>query len=106
MENIKISDLGDYRYLSEITASPSGKKAAFVVKKADTKNQGYDSWIYIVDFRGEEVRKLTSFGAESHILFEDEDTVLFSSQRGDEDKAKDLEEKTVFYRISLKGAGF
>ncbi len=103
MENIKISDLGDYRYLSEITASPSGKKAAFVVKKADTKNQGYDSWIYIVDFRGEEVRKLTSFGAESHILFEDEDTVLFSSQRGDEDKAKDLEEKTVFYRISLKG---
>ncbi len=103
MEKIKISDLTDYRYLSEVTASPSGEKAAFVVKKADTKKNGYDSWVYIVDFCTEEVRKLTSFGAEAHILFDDEDTVLFSSQRGEEDKAKDLEEKTVFYRISLKG---
>lgn len=50
-----------------------------------------------------EVRKLTSFGAESHLLFDSENTLLFSSVRKHEDKAKDGKEKTVFYRLSLKG---
>ena len=103
MEKLKIDDLMNYRFLSEITASPSGKKAAFLVKQADRKKNGYASWVYIVDFSTEEVRKLTSFGAEKNLVFDDEETVLFSSERKPEDKAKELEEKTVFYRISLKG---
>ncbi len=103
MNRIKISDLTDYRYLSEVTASPSGKQAAFLVKQADRKKKGYDSWIYIVDFCTEEVRKLTSFGAENHIVFDGEDTILFSSRRKPEDEGEKHEKKTVFYRISLKG---
>ena len=92
MEKLKIDDLMNYRFLSEITASPSGKKAAFLVKQADRKKNGYASWVYIVDFSTEEVRKLTSFGAEKNLVFDDEETVLFSSERKPEDKAKELEE--------------
>ena len=103
MEKIKISDLLDYKFLSGITASPSGKKAAFLVKQANKKKNSYDSWAYIADFCTGEVRKLTSFGAESHLLFDGEDTLLFSSVRRHEDQAKDGKEKTVFYRLSLKG---
>ena len=103
MEKIKISDLLDYKFLSGITASPSGKKAAFLVKQANKKKNSYDSWAYIADFCTGEVRKLTSFGAESHLLFDGEDTLLFSSVRKHEDQAKDGKEKTVFYRLSLKG---
>ena len=103
MENLKASDLMNYKYLSGITASPSGKKAAFLVKQANEKKNSYDSWIYIVDFCTEEVRKLTSFGAEKNLLFDDEDTILFASVRKHEDKAEKLKEKTVFYRLSLKG---
>lgn len=50
MNRIKISDLTDYRYLSEVTASPSGKQAAFLVKQADRKKKvmirGSISWIF------------------------------------------------------------
>ncbi|MEY8394099.1 S9 family peptidase [Lachnospiraceae bacterium 45-P1] len=103
MEKLKIDDLMNYKFLSGITASPAGKKAAFVVKKANEKKNSYDSWVYIVDFCTEEVRKLTSFGAEKNLLFDDEDTILFSSVRTHEDKGGSFKEKTVFYRLSLKG---
>lgn len=103
MEKLKISDLLDYKFLSGIVASPSGKKAAFLVKQANKEKNSYDSWAYIADFCTGEVRKLTSFGAESHLLFDSENTLLFSSVRKHEDKAKDGKEKTVFYRLSLKG---
>lgn len=103
MEKLKIDDLMNYKFLSGITASPSGKKAAFVVKQANEKKNSYDSWIYIVDFCTEEVRKLTSFGAEKNLLFDDEDTILFSSVRKHEDKGSSFKDKTVFYRLSLKG---
>ena len=103
MEKLKISDLLDYKFLSGIVASPSGKKAAFPAKQANKEKNSYDSWAYIADFCTGEVRKLTSFGAESHLLFDSEDTLLFSSVRKHEDKAKDGKEKTVFYRLSLKG---
>ena len=103
MEKLKISDLLDYKFLSGIVASPSGKKAAFLVKQANKEKNSYDSWAYIADFCTGEVRKLTSFGAESHLLFDSENTLLFSSVRKHEDKAKDGNEKTVFYRLSLKG---
>lgn len=103
MQSLKVDDLLNYKFLSGITASPSGEKAAFLVKQADMKNNSYDSWIFIVDFCTGEVRKLTSFGAEKNLLFDDEDTVLFASVRKQEDKAEKLKEKTVFYRLSLKG---
>ena len=103
MEKLKISDLLDYKFLSGIVASPSGKKAAFLARQANKEKNSYDSWAYIADFCTGEVRKLTSFGAESHLLFDSEDTLLFSSVRKHEDKAKDGKEKTVFYRLSLKG---
>ena len=96
MEKLKISDLLDYKFLSGIVASPSGKKAAFLAKQANKEKNSYDSWAYIADFCTGEVRKLTSFGAESHLLFDSEDTLLFSSVRKHEDKAKDGKEKTIY----------
>ena len=96
MEKLKISDLLDYKFLSGIVASPSGKKAAFLARQANKEKNSYDSWAYIADFCTGEVRKLTSFGAESHLLFDSEDTLLFSSVRKHEDKAKDGKEKTIY----------
>lgn len=57
MEKLKISDLLDYKFLSGIVASPSGKKAAFLAKQANKEKNSYDSWAYIADFCTGEVRK-------------------------------------------------
>ncbi len=103
MQKLKIDDLMNYKFLSGVTVSPSGKKAVFLVKQADRKKNRYDSWVYMADLQTKEVRKLTSFGAEAHLMFEDENTVLFSSERVPEDRAEKNEEKTVFYRLSLQG---
>ncbi len=103
MQKLKIDELMNYKFLSEIAVSPLGKKGAFTVKQANKKKNCYDSWICIVDFCTGEVRKLTSFGADKNPLFEDEDTILFASVRKEEDKPEALEEKTVYYRISVKG---
>ena len=103
MQKLKVDDLMNYKFLSGIAVSPSGRKAAFITKQANRKKNSYDSWIYIVDFCTKEVRKLTSFGAEKNVLFDDEETILFAAQRTEEDKPEKLKEKTVFYRLSLKG---
>ena len=103
MQKLKVDDFMNYKFLSGITVSPSGKKAVFLAKQANRKKNSYDSWIYIVDFCTEEVRKLTSFGAEKNILFDDENTILFATQRTEEDKPEKFKEKTVFYRMSLNG---
>lgn len=103
MEKLKIDDLMQYKFLSGLQASPSGEKAVFVCKQADREKNGYFSYLYLVDLRTKEVRKLTSFGAEGNPFFESEDTVLFTSVRGEEDKPKKYHEMTVFYRLSLKG---
>ena len=103
MESIKIDDLLKFKFLSGVAASPSGKKAAFLVKQACRKKNGYDSWVYIVDFGTKEVRKLTSFGAETLLSFDSEDTLLFASSRKHEDRPEKNQEKTVFYRLPLQG---
>ena len=103
MQNLKIDDLMNYKFLSGIAVSPSGKKAVFIGKQANRKENSYDSWIYIVDFCTKEVRQLTSFGAEKNVLFDDENTILFATQRREEDKPGEGKEKTAFYRLSLNG---
>lgn len=103
MQNLKIDDLMNYKFLSGIAVSPSGKKAVFIGKQANRKENSYDSWIYIVDFCTKEVRQLTSFGAEKNVLFDDENTILFATRRREEDKPGEGKEKTAFYRLSLNG---
>ena len=49
MEKLKISDLLDYKFLSGIVASPSGKKAAFLAKQAKMEKYSYESWAYSAD---------------------------------------------------------
>lgn len=103
MEKLKVDDLMNYKFLSGITVSPSGKRAAFIGKQANRKKNSYDSWIYGLELGTGEIRRLTSFGAEKNLLFEDENTILFASQRTEEDKPEKFAEKTVFYRMSLNG---
>ena len=89
----------NYKFLSGITVSPSGKKAVFLAKQANRKKNSYDSWIYIVDFCTEEVRKLTSFGAEKNILFDDgyEESFLLKYVKGlkDLDDVEDLCDEVI-----------
>ena len=48
-----------------------------------------------------EAVQLTSSGKDGDFIWEDEQTILFVSERSE--KKDDLEEKTTFYRINIHG---
>ena len=102
-EKILLNDFREYRYLSDLSWSPNGKAAAFVVSKANANN-GYDAhvWVYRPEIG---FTQMTFIGKERNLLWLDDENLLFVTQR-DDDKKKKLqngEELTSFYQISLLG---
>ncbi len=98
MKPIALDDVLRVKFLSQITFSPEGGSACFVVTEADRKKDGYRSCLYLR--REGKVRKLTTFGKERSFQFLDEDTVLFAGNREEEAEAGP---ESRFYRISLSG---
>ena len=113
MKPLPLDALSNYSYLSRPTFSPSGRTAAFVVKKADMKENGYTSVLYMVRFpeagvtaaagTAQEVRQLTSLGKESSFLYDSDNTLLLPLNRRKEDEPEKNHFKTVFYRLPLDG---
>lgn len=125
MKPLALDALKDYTFLSRPTFSPSGKTAVFVAKKANMKDNGYDSCLYMVRFPASSksatggsaaaasptaatpavptVRQLTSLGKESSFLFDDENTLLLPLSRRKEDELEKHHFKTVYYRLPLDG---
>lgn len=103
MKKIEITDILKYRFLSGVRYSPNEKAAAFVLKYADEKKNNYRSFIYVVENR--KVRQLTALGQEADFFFEDDENILFTAVRSDEEKesAKGGSMETVFYRINIHG---
>ncbi len=98
MRPIAVDDFCKLKFLSNVTFSPEGKSACFVVTEADRKKNNYRSCIYLR--RDGKIRKLTSFGKEGSFRYLDEDTILFPGKR-EEDGENKLESR--WYRISLSG---
>ncbi len=107
MERLQIDDLLHYHFLSGIKLSPDGKKAAFVVKKADWDENDYVSnlWLYRLD--DESLFQLTAGGQDTlFIWLQDSQQMLFASRRDQEDEDDGDEtnqEQTHMYRISIQG---
>ena len=102
---ILLEDFLRYNYLSALSASPSGKKIAFVLSRCAADREGYESCIWLLDPETGAQRQLTTFGRERSFLWEDEDTLLFPSLRDPADLAAKAKGAplTVFYRLNLNG---
>ena len=79
MERIQIDDFSQVKMLSQLQASPSGEKLAFVVTQAQVKANKYVSHIHLLE--NGKVRKLTSGGAEKSLYWLDEEHILFPGDR-------------------------
>lgn len=102
-ETLQLRDFLKYRFVSNVTYAPDGEHAAYVIATCDEKHNTYQQRLYVWD--GKAHKQLTNGGKESMYLWEDEDTLLFSSLRDkqDQEAVEQGEERTVFYRISLHG---
>ena len=96
---IKQNDLLQYKFLSNVSFSPDGEKAVFVVKKADEENNSYDSNLYL--YRGGKIRQLTAMNNEGVYVWKDSNELLLLTSRDDKDKkrAEKGEQFTPIYSI-------
>ena len=97
MKPVAADTLFQMRFLSQITFSPEGKSACFVVTEIDKKKDAYRSCLWLR--RDGKLTKLTGFGEERSFQYLDEDTVLFPGRRETEED----DEGSRYYRISLSG---
>ncbi|MCD7817518.1 MAG: S9 family peptidase [Lachnospiraceae bacterium] len=103
MKTIGLADFKQYRFLSAVTWSPDGSRAAFIVKQAKPTDDGYESCIWL--YENGCCRKLTSMGNESSFIWEDDTHLIFPSIRSEEEKKRIAEndEFTAFYRLDICG---
>lgn len=99
MEQLKLNQWTEYRFLSQLQAGSRPETAAFVAAQANADN-GYDHHLWLME-QGR-LRQLTAFN-ESMYIWDSADTLLFASLRDEKDRAALAEgqERTVFYRINI-----
>ena len=106
MENIKLDEFIQYKFLANIQYAPDGRHACFVLHKADMENNHYKSNLWLYSVETEKSFQLTAFDKETNYLWlADSRHILFSGIRNPKDKEKKDagEEFTQFYRISIHG---
>ncbi|HJB26143.1 MAG TPA: S9 family peptidase [Firmicutes bacterium] len=101
MQKVTMEDLGKIYTLSEVSYSPDGTAAAFVVSQAQVKENKYTSSIWVLE--NGVPRKLTSGGAESSYLWLDEESLLFPGDRKKSHKPEPGQACTVYNRIDIHG---
>ncbi len=101
MKQIKLDDFYKHNYLSALTYAPNGKKAAYIVKRIDPKENKYLSDIYLYE-KGAHTR-LTTEGDVKFFCFADDRTLLFAATRGKQ--MEEAEKKgsifTAFFRLDI-----
>jgi len=90
---IRPDDFKLYSLLSEPSFAPDGKRVAFSARRANMKDDSYDSEVYITDLRGGELVAFTSGKKDSDPKWSpDGSSILFLSRRnfGKDDKGNAL----------------
>lgn len=105
MENLKLKDFLDYKYLSNLEFSPNGENAGFVVNTTNYDDNNYQSNIWLLNNKTKKYSKLTSLNEESSFLWIDNSTIIFPATRDAKlkEKVSQGEKWTAYYSIDING---
>lgn len=105
MERLRLDEFIRYKFLSSIKHNPTGSAACFVVHEVNLEENGYRSQLWIYEPDTKKSFQLTSLGREQAFIWLNDDEILFSSVRNrkDEERQKQGEAFTVFYKINIHG---
>ncbi len=101
MQKVTMEDLGNIYMLSDVSYSPNGKAAAFVVNQALVKENKYSSCIWILE--NNTPRKLTTGGSESSYLWLDSENLIFPGDRKKNHPPLPGQSCTVYNKINIHG---
>ena len=96
MEKITREDLLKLKFVNNPVLSPDGKHTVYVEYSQNLGNNNYESRLRLLNNETGEVLPLTELGKEGPPIWLDSGTLLFPSERGEQDKAEEGEEKTCF----------
>ena len=97
MKKVLMEDIGEFKFLSEISYSPNGERAAFVMSRADIAENCYKSTIWLLE--NDKCRKLTSAEKESSFLWLDDQNIIFPGDR----KKVCKPNETLYNKINIFG---
>lgn len=105
MENLKLKDFLDYKYLSNLEFSPNGENAGFVVNTTNYDDNNYQSNIWLLNNKTKKYSKLTSLNEERSFLWIDDSTIIFPAARDAKlkEKVSQGEKWTAYYSINING---
>lgn len=105
MENLKLKDFLDYKYLSNLEFSPNGENAGFVVNTTNYDDNNYQSNIWLLNNKTKKYSKLTSLNEERSFLWIDNSTIIFPAARDAKlkEKVSQGEKWTAYYSIDING---
>lgn len=105
MKPIEIEDILKYKFLSNISYAPGGKRAAFTVSAANVEENSYEQCLWL--YENDEVRQITSLGKEGQFIWLDKNRIIFPAFRTTEErkKAEKKEPFTPLYVLDLKNGG-
>ncbi|WP_279118921.1 alpha/beta hydrolase family protein [Fusobacterium varium] len=105
MENLKLKDFLDYKYLSNLEFSPNGENAGFVVHTTNYDDNNYQSNIWLLNNKTKKYSKLTSLNEEKSFLWIDNSTIIFPASRDAKlrEKVSQGEKWTTYYSIDING---
>lgn len=105
MENLKLKDFLDYKYLSNLEFSPNGENAGFIVNTTNYDDNNYQSNIWLLNNKTKKYSKLTSLNEERSFLWIDNSIIIFPATRDAKlkEKVSQGEKWTAYYSIDING---
>ena len=61
MENLKLDSFLEYKFLSNLDFNPDGSNLAFSISEADLEKNSYKHFIYNLDTKNKEIKKINPF---------------------------------------------
>ena len=106
MDNLKINDFLNYKFVYSLESSPNKNHTAFVVTESDYENNKYKSNIWVMDSKTKTHFKLTALDEEKSFIWLNERTLLFPSNNRDPKLKKKVDEGetwTSYHSINIDG---
>jgi dipeptidyl aminopeptidase/acylaminoacyl peptidase len=99
MENLKLNDFLDYKYISNLKSNEKQNRLAFVSGKAVEEKNEYHFDLCTIE--NDKVKKLLNLKKHSSFIWENDDTLLFAFSKNKKEEKKEKEMFSLFYRYNL-----
>lgn len=96
---LEIEDLLNYSFISSLRASKDKKHCVFQVHRADLENNGYDSDLYLYETETDGIRRLTESGAVGSAIWLDDNQIVFSMGKRDDDGGEEPGKPVTQYYV-------